>query len=66
MKNDYSILVLCEHLEVSPSGYYDWLNRRTILRYPAHPFLKSVRASANARPRISICEIRIHCADTAQ
>jgi|SRR5437870_302443 len=29
MKNDYSILVLCEHLEVSPSGYYDWLNRRT-------------------------------------
>jgi transposase InsO family protein len=29
MKNDYSILVLCEYLEVSPSGYYDWLNRRT-------------------------------------
>jgi putative transposase len=29
MKNDYSIRALCEHLEVSPSGYYDWLNRRT-------------------------------------
>ena len=29
MKSDYPILILCEHLEVSPSGYYDWLNRRT-------------------------------------
>jgi transposase InsO family protein len=29
MKSDYPILVLCEHLEVSSSGYYDWLNRRT-------------------------------------
>ena len=29
MKNDYPILVLCEHLEVSSSGYYDWLKRRT-------------------------------------
>ena len=29
MKSDYPILVLCEHLEVSPSGYYDWRNRRT-------------------------------------
>ncbi len=29
MKSDYPILVLCEHLEVSASGYYDWLNRRT-------------------------------------
>ena len=29
MKGDYSILALCRHLEVSPSGYYDWLNRRT-------------------------------------
>jgi hypothetical protein len=29
MKNDYPILVLCEHREVSPSGYYDWLKRRT-------------------------------------
>jgi putative transposase len=28
MKNDYPILVLCEHLEVSPSGYYDWQKRR--------------------------------------
>jgi transposase InsO family protein len=28
MKKDYPILVLCEHLETSPSGYYDWLNRR--------------------------------------
>lgn len=29
MKSDYPILVLCEHLEVSASGYYAWLNRRT-------------------------------------
>ena len=29
MKGDYSILALCSILEVSPSGYYDWLNRRT-------------------------------------
>lgn len=28
MKNDYSILSLCSHLEVSPSGYYDWQKRR--------------------------------------
>jgi putative transposase len=30
MKSDYPILVLCKYLEVSPSGYYDWLNRRTV------------------------------------
>ena len=29
MKGDYSILALCSNLEVSPSGYYGWLNRRT-------------------------------------
>jgi len=29
MKNDYSVLCLCRNLEVSPSGYYDWQNRRT-------------------------------------
>ena len=29
MKGDYSILALCSNLAVSPSGYYDWLNRRT-------------------------------------
>lgn len=29
MKVDYSILSLCRNLEVSPSGYYDWLKRRT-------------------------------------
>ena len=28
MKSDYSILCLCRHLEVSPSGYYDWQKRR--------------------------------------
>ena len=28
MKNDYSILSLCENLDVSPSGYYDWQERR--------------------------------------
>jgi putative transposase len=27
MKNEYSILALCEHLEVSTSGYYDWHKR---------------------------------------
>ena len=29
MKDDYSILALCENLDVSPSGYYDWQKRRT-------------------------------------
>jgi transposase InsO family protein len=29
MKGDYSILSLCRNLEASPSGYYDWLKRRT-------------------------------------
>jgi transposase InsO family protein len=28
MKLDYAILSLCENLEVSPSGYYDWQKRR--------------------------------------
>lgn len=28
MKNEHSILTLCLHLEVSPSGYYDWCQRR--------------------------------------
>ncbi len=28
MKNDYPILTLCAHLEVSPSGYYGWQKRR--------------------------------------
>lgn len=28
MKDDYSILLLCQLLEVSPSGYYDWRKRR--------------------------------------
>ena len=28
MKNDYSIQLLCQVLDVSPSGYYDWQNRR--------------------------------------
>ena len=30
MKNEYSILALCEHLEVSSSGYYDWQSRRSV------------------------------------
>ena len=29
MKDDYSILALCENLDVSPSGYYDWQKRQT-------------------------------------
>jgi transposase InsO family protein len=28
MKDDYSVLALCGHLEVSASGYYDWQRRR--------------------------------------
>jgi transposase InsO family protein len=28
MKAEHSILSLCEHLEASPSGYYDWQKRR--------------------------------------
>jgi transposase InsO family protein len=28
MRNDHPILVLCLHLEVSASGYYDWQRRR--------------------------------------
>jgi len=28
MKNEHPILMLCLHLEVSPSGYYDWQKRR--------------------------------------
>ena len=30
MKDDYSILSLCENLDVSPSGYYGWRERRTV------------------------------------
>jgi len=29
MKSDHAILLLCAHLEVSSSGYYDWQKRRT-------------------------------------
>jgi transposase InsO family protein len=29
MKNDYPILALCANLDVSPSGYYAWHQRRT-------------------------------------
>jgi putative transposase len=28
MKNDHAILRLCQELEVSASGYYDWQSRR--------------------------------------
>ncbi len=27
MKDSYSILALCENLQVSPSGFYDWRKR---------------------------------------
>lgn len=30
MKSDHAILLLCQLLEVSPSGYYDWQKRRAI------------------------------------
>lgn len=30
MKNHYSILALCENLDVSPSGYYHWLKRSAL------------------------------------
>ena len=29
MKADYAILLLCANLQVSPSGYYDWQQRRS-------------------------------------
>ena len=29
MKTEHSIRTLCQNLEVSPSGYYDWQSRRT-------------------------------------
>jgi putative transposase len=29
MRDQHAILALCRHLEVSPSGYYDWQKRRT-------------------------------------
>jgi transposase InsO family protein len=29
MKAEHAILTLCQYLEVSPSGYYDWQRRRT-------------------------------------
>ena len=29
MKTDHALLLLCANLDVSPSGYYDWLKRRT-------------------------------------
>ena len=28
MKKDHSIFLLCQVLEASPSGYYDWHKRR--------------------------------------
>ena len=28
MRDDYSVLSLCDNLDVSPSGYYGWLERR--------------------------------------
>jgi hypothetical protein len=29
MKAEHSTMTLCQYLEVSPSGYYDWQRRRT-------------------------------------
>ena len=29
MRHDHPILALCQNLDVSPSGFYDWLKRRT-------------------------------------
>jgi transposase InsO family protein len=43
MKNDHPILSLCLHLEVSPSGYYDWQRRRGC------PGLRTVEDQALAR-----------------
>jgi len=43
MKNDYSVLSLCSHLDVSPSGYYDWQKRR------ACPGLRAVQNQALAQ-----------------
>ena len=43
MKNDYPILALCAHLEVSPSGYYGWQQRR------ATPSLRAVENQTLAK-----------------
>jgi transposase InsO family protein len=43
MKNDHPILSLCLHLEVPPSGYYDWQRRR------AYPGARTVEDQALAR-----------------
>ena len=38
MKSDYPILSLCDNLDVSPSGYYDWQKRRSS---PGHRALEN-------------------------
>lgn len=48
MKTQHPIRSLCQALEVSPSGYYDWFNRQ------AHP---GPRAQANARLAQQILQI---------
>ena len=53
MKNDYPILTLCAHLEVSPSGYYGWQMRRgtTGPRAVANQTLTQQGAAIHAQSR---------------
>jgi len=48
MKTDHSLALLCQVLEVSPSGYYDWKKRH------AHP---SPRARQDQALRVRIAEV---------
>jgi putative transposase len=49
MKTEHPIRSLCEALEVSASGYYDWVNRQT---------QPSPRTQENAR--LALLIVRVH------
>jgi len=55
MKNDHFILLLCQVLEVSPSGYYDWQERRQT---------PSARAQQNQTLRQQIKTIHVKSRET--
>ena len=61
MKNDYSILALCDNLEVSTSGYYDWQKRcsrpgpRAVQNLALIKEIKKIHALF---PRLQLPEIR--------
>jgi putative transposase len=55
LKVDHRICVLCETFEVSPSGYYDWVNRCTD---------PGPRAQENARLVVQITQIHLESRKT--